>query len=97
MYTLSEPATRDFGYRQLLRNFDRFTKSAGIFTASALVGAPVAYCSTEAAAMIDRDLRPKVVQYKVSAIDLDRTIEQVRDCGVLKQAKGAEMATALGG
>ncbi|WP_419826257.1 M1 family aminopeptidase [Sphingomonas sp.] len=97
MYTLSEPATRDFGYRQLLQNFDRFTKSAGIFTASALVGAPVAYCSTDAAAMIDRDLRPKVVEYKVSPIDLDRTIEQVRDCGVLKQAKGAEMATALGG
>jgi aminopeptidase N len=93
---LSDPATRDFGYRTLLQRFDQFTKGAGIFTATALVSAPVAYCSAEAAAMIDRDLRPKIVQYKVSPLDLDRTIEQVRACGALKQAKGAEAAAALG-
>jgi hypothetical protein len=92
---MSEPATRDLGYGYLVKNFDPLIKQAGIFTMSGLLSVPVAYCSIDKAREIEATLRPKVEEFKRGALSLDRTVEAVHDCGVLKQAKGAEMAAAL--
>lgn len=91
---LADAATRDLGYRALLSRFDELSK--GSFNRGAdLMSAPAGFCSIEAAAMIEHDLRPKVAQYETGSLALDRTAEQVRDCGALKQAKGRELANAL--
>ncbi|HEY0269661.1 MAG TPA: M1 family aminopeptidase [Sphingomonas sp.] len=92
---MSEPATRDAGYDYLLRNFDTLITKAGIFTISGLLSAPTYFCSADKALGIEAALRPKVVTFKRGALTLDRTVESVRDCGALSQAKGAEMAAAL--
>ena len=33
--------------------------------------------------------------FEAAALELARTIEQVRSCGVLKEARGAELSAAL--
>ena len=91
----AQPATRDPAFTWLIANYDAFVKENGIFTASSLPSFASGYCSTEQAAMIETALRPKVDQYHRGALSLDRTVEQVRDCGVLKQARGGEIAAAL--
>jgi biotin operon repressor len=91
---MADAATRDIGYRALVARFDQLSK--GIFNgASSLLSAPDNFCSADAAAMIERDIRPKIAQYRISPLDLDRTIEKVRDCGELKQAKAGELASAF--
>jgi hypothetical protein len=92
---MAEPATRDLGYGYLVKNFDPLLKQAGIFTITGLPTVPVLFCSVDKANEIEATLRPKVVAFKRGGLSLDRTVEAVHDCGVLKQAKGAEMAAAL--
>ncbi len=89
---MSQPVTRDTAFDWLTAHYDDFVKDNGIFTASTLPSYAAGYCSVEKAAAIEAALRPKVVKYKRGALSLDRTVEQVRDCGVLKQARGAEIA-----
>lgn len=72
-------------------------KDNGIFTASTLPAMAARYCSVEKAAAIETAMRPKVEQYQRGALSLDRTVELVHDCGVLKQARGAALAAALSG
>jgi len=90
-----EPATRDRAFDWLVANYDMFVKGNGIFTASSLPAMGTGYCSVEKAAMIETAMRPKVDQYKRGGLSLDRTVEQVHDCGVLKQARGAELVAAV--
>lgn len=92
-----EPATRDFAFDWLLAHYDDFVKDNGIFTASTLPSYASGYCSIDKAAAIEAGLRPKVDKYKRGGLSLDRTVEQVHDCGVLTQARGAELAKALRG
>jgi hypothetical protein len=91
---MGDATTRELGYRALLARFDQLAKGS-FGGATDLLSAPAGFCSRDAAARIERDLRPKVAQYKIAPLDLDRTIEQVRDCGVLKQAKGGELAKSM--
>jgi aminopeptidase N len=91
----SQPATRDKAFDWLVAHYDAFVKENGIFTASSLPAFGSGYCAVDKAEMIERALRPKVDQYKRGGLSLDRTVEQVRDCGVLKQARGAEIVAAL--
>jgi hypothetical protein len=67
-------------------------KDNGIFVASTLPSYANGFCSVEKASVIETALRPKVDQYKRGGLSLDRTVEQVHDCGVLKQARGAKVA-----
>ncbi len=92
-----EPTTRDLAFDWLLAHYDDFVKDNGIFTASTLPSYASSYCSVDKAAAIEAGLRPKVVKYKRGALSLDRTVEQVHDCGVLTQARGGELAKALRG
>jgi aminopeptidase N len=90
-----EPATRDRAFDWLVANYDMFVKDNGIFTASSLPALGTGYCSVEKAAMIETAMRPKVDQYQRGGLSLDRTVEQVHDCGVLKQARGGDVVAAL--
>ena len=69
----------------------------GIFVASGLPNFGVRYCSVEKARAVEAAMRPMVDRYKQGALALDRVVEQVNACGVLKQARGAELSAALHG
>jgi len=94
---MGEPATRDAGYAWFLQHYDDFVKDNGIFVASSLPAYANSFCSVEKAAEIETALRPKVAQYKRGGLSLDRTVEQVRDCGILQRARGADMQALFAG
>lgn len=87
--------TRDLGWDWLKTNYDALANSGGgIFFASRLPGMVAGYCSVQRADEIAALLRPKL-QGKTGALGLERSIERVRSCGVLKDARGAELSAAL--
>jgi hypothetical protein len=86
--------SRDLGFAWLGQHFDEMSASAGgIFTAR-LPGMVNGYCSVAKADELARFLRPRY-QGKTGALEVERTIERVRSCGVLKDARGAELSAAF--
>jgi hypothetical protein len=92
-----EPATRDLAFDWLKAHYDDFAKSNGIFEASRLPGLAASYCSVDKAHEIETTLRPAVEKFPQGTLEFDRTVERVRDCGVLEQARGADVAAAITG
>jgi aminopeptidase N len=92
-----EPATRDMGFDYLVGHYDGFVKDNGIFAASTLPNYGSYYCSVEKASALEAVLRPKVDQHKRGALSLDRGVEQVHDCGVLREKLGGQIAQAVRG
>ena len=88
-------ATRDQAYTWLKANYDAFSASAGIFTAGRIASLPSSYCSAARADEIDSIMRPKVKAAGRGELSFDRMLETMRDCGALKDARGAEAAKAL--
>jgi hypothetical protein len=87
--------TRDYGFAWLKTNFDELaTGGGGIFFTSRLPSLVGGFCSVEKADEIDALLRPKLAG-KTGALDLERTVERVRTCGVLKTARGAEFSAEM--
>lgn len=87
--------TRDLGWDWLKTNYDALANSGGgIFFASRLPAMVAGYCSAARADEIASLLRPKL-QGKTGALGLERSIERVRSCGVLKDARGAELSAVL--
>jgi aminopeptidase N len=91
----TEPATRELAFDWLKANYEAFAKAAGVFQSSGLSGLPGGFCSVQKAQDIETALRPFVQRFKQGALTLDRTVERVRDCGVLEQAEGAELTRAI--
>lgn len=92
---VSHPATRDWGYGWLIQHLDELLDGGGgIFFASRLPQMLAGYCSVEKADAFARDLRPKMAG-KSAELELERTIERVRSCGVLKQARGVEASRQI--
>ena len=84
--------TRDWGFGWLQTNFEKLSASGGgIFFTSRLPSMLGGYCSVQKADEIAAFLRPKLAG-KTGALDLERTVERVRSCGVLKDARGAEVS-----
>ena len=84
--------TRDLGFEWLGRNFDTLMSSGGgIFFAARLPAMLSGYCSAARADEIATMLRPRM-SGKTGALELERTIERVRSCGVLKDARSAEVS-----
>ncbi len=84
--------TRDLGFEWLGRNFDALMSSGGgIFFASRLPAMLGGYCSAARADEIASMLRPRM-SGKTGALELERTIERVRSCGMLKDARSAEVS-----
>ncbi|MFC0590073.1 M1 family metallopeptidase [Novosphingobium aquiterrae] len=87
--------TRDIGFAWLKSNFDALMNSGGgIFFASRLPQIVGGFCSVRDADEIAALMRPKLAG-KTGALELERTIERVRSCGVLKDARGAEASRAF--
>ena len=80
-----------------IAHYEEFVKNNGIFAASTLPGNTTGFCSVEKAAQIEAAMRPLVVKYQRGGLSLDRSVEQVHDCGVLMQQRGGEVAAAFAG
>ena len=87
-------ATRELGYAYVQAHFDDlFGGSNGIFSAS-LPRMLTSFCSAARANEFARTLIPRLVG-KTGALDLARTIERVRNCGILHDARAAELSKAV--
>jgi hypothetical protein len=76
-------ATREIGYAWLRAHLDELTTGAGgIFFAARLPQLLSRFCSIERADAFARELRPRFAG-KPGEMELERTIERVRSCGVL--------------
>ncbi len=92
---VSTPATREFGYTWMTQHLDELMSGGGgIFFASRLPQMLAGYCSVEKADAFARDLRPRMAG-KAAELELERTIERVRSCGVLRQARRAEVSREI--
>lgn len=82
--------TRDMGYDWMNAHLDELIGGAGgIFFTSKLPTMLNGFCSTARADQIATDLRPRLAG-KTAELELERTIERVRSCGVLQDARKAE-------
>ena len=57
---------------------------------------PTTFCSEADSKRIEKSLRPHVDALKRGALALDRVVENVHNCGVLKSAQQADLAAAFG-
>ena len=90
------PETRDLGYDWLTANFkDLMAGSSGIFLAQGVPGVLGGFCSAGKADEIGERFRP-IFAGTPGALELERTIEKVRNCAALKDARGAEINAAVG-
>lgn len=91
---LDVEATRSYGYGWFRDNFASLSGgTSGIFLATRLPGMVSGYCSVEQAGIIDRDFSARLKGTRAE-LALARTIEQVRNCGQLKQVRGARASAA---
>jgi len=91
MNVMARSATRTVGYDWILAHLDRLiTQSNGVFLARELPAAVGQFCSVDRAAEISRDLRGPLAGTP-AALDLDRAIERVRDCGLLDRDMGGQI------
>jgi aminopeptidase N len=89
------PDTRDVGYAWLTENLAGLMQgSSGIFLARGIPGVVGGYCSAEKADEIATRFRP-IFAGTPGALELERTVERVRNCGALKAARGAELNAAV--
>lgn len=89
------PKTRDLGYAYMRDHLDALLSGgAGIFFSSRLAQVLGGFCSVDSANAIARDFSPKMAG-NTGQLELDRTIERVRDCGLLKTARGAQASAEI--
>ena len=89
------PKTRDLGYGYMRDHLDTLLSGgSGIFFSSRLAQVLGGFCAVDKADAIARDFGPKLAR-QTGQLELDRTIERVRDCGLLKTARGAEASTEI--
>ena len=87
--------TRELGFDWLKAHFDEMTSgNGGIFSVARLPGVVGGFCSAERADEIAALLRPKL-SGKTGALEVERVVERVRSCGVLKTARSAELSAAF--
>jgi hypothetical protein len=87
--------TRELGDQWILANYDKLAQDNGIFLTSRLPGMFNSQCGAAAADQVEKKLGPTILKANVGVLEYRRMLERVRNCGILKQAKGAEIAAAL--
>jgi aminopeptidase N len=93
---IGDKGTRDMGFEWLKVHFDELANGGGgIFFTAGLPRTVSGFCSAGRADEIAALLRPKLAG-KTGALELERTVERVRSCGILMDARGAELSAALG-
>jgi len=88
-----DPETRQIAFDWLVAHYEELVSGAGIFAASTLPTLASGFCSVEAADAVEAALRPLVLKHGRGALELDRTVEQVRSCGLLRAHRGKELET----
>ncbi|MDL2352160.1 MAG: M1 family metallopeptidase [Pseudomonadota bacterium] len=92
---IGDRGTRDMGFEWLKLHFDELAGGGGgIFFTAGLPRTVGGFCSAARADEIAALLGPRLAG-KTGALELDRTVERVRSCGLLKDARGAELSAAL--
>ena len=87
--------TREIGYRWMTANLDKLTSGGdGIFFAARLPQLLGGFCSIARSREFARDLRPRFAG-KPGALELERAIERVRNCGVLREVRSAEVSQEI--
>lgn len=93
---VSTVGTRDMTSEWILNNYEKLLASGnGVFITSRLPQALRGQCSIAAADRIEAVLGPKVHAAHAGELDFARTLESIRHCAALKDAKGVEIAAAL--
>ena len=88
---MARTATRDFGYDWALQHFDELlAASDGQFFSRRLPQMLGRFCSVERAEQIERDFKPRFAGTP-GALELDRAIERVRNCGLLDDLLGNQI------
>jgi hypothetical protein len=97
IYGLAETVgTRDYTAKWILDNYDDLLAGGnGIFITGRIPGALSYQCGVEQANRIQSVLGPQIVKAQVGTLTFQRTVEKIRDCGILKAAKGAEIDAAI--
>ncbi len=89
------PKTRDLGYSYMRDHLDTLlTGGSGIFFSTRLTRVLRGFCSAASADAIAHDFGPKLAG-KTGQLELDRAVEQARDCGMLKTARSAEASAEI--
>ncbi len=88
-------ATRDQAYDWLKVNYQSLSAGAGILSVTSIPKLPADYCSVNRADEIDAMMRQKVIAAGRGELPFNRILEDIRSCGVLKDARSAEVAAAL--
>ena len=92
---IGSSGSREQGFDWLKVHFDELTSGgAGIFFTARLPGIVGGFCSAARADEIAALLRPKLAG-KSGALEVERVVERVRDCAILKGARGAQLSAAL--
>ena len=92
---IATAGTRDMGYEWMNVHLDDLMGgSGGIFFASKLPSMLNGFCSVARADAIAADLRPRLAG-KTAELELERTVERVRSCGVLSAARKAEASKEM--
>lgn len=89
------PRTRDMGYDWMRDHIEELLSGgAGIFFGSRLPQVFGGFCSVEKADGILKDFAPRLAG-KTGELELARTVERVRSCGLLKDARAGEVSAEL--
>ncbi len=88
--------TRDFAADWIISNYNKLLATGnGIFTTSRLPGALSYQCGVDEANRIQNTLGPSIEKEQVGVLTFRRTVETIRNCGILKQSKSAEIDAAI--
>jgi hypothetical protein len=88
---MARSSTRDYGYDWALAHIDELLASGdGQFFSTRLPQMLGGFCSVEKSEKIARDFREKLARTP-GALELDRAIERVRNCGLLDDLLGVQI------
>lgn len=88
---MARSATRDFGYDWAVAHLDQLlAESGGQFFSKGLPQMLGRFCSVERAERIARDFKDRLAETP-GALELDRAIERVRNCGLLNDLLGRQI------
>ena len=92
---MKNPETRDLAATYLLANYDALSASNGIFVTSRIPQFFGGACSLDQASALEAKLGPKIAASGTGELAFQRTLEQIRNCAKLRDARATEVSAAL--
>ncbi len=90
--------TQELGTKWVLANYDRLIAGAnGVFVTTRLPSAFATQCGADRAATIDAKVGPAIRKSGTGLLAYNRTLETIRLCGALRDAKASDIAAAITG